>query len=739
MANPLQQAATLRKVTYFGLIILLFAVSMIWRGKFRVPFSDERRAVYMAQQRAGGADPADDPGPASNPVSHAANWLSSRSIATQVRRDTLDLSELEQGDPELAGSLARLSLVGSRGIVITALWRSAIEKFKRNEWHDFETRVRMVTRLQPNFITPWIYQSWNLSYNVSVENERLNDMYYYIARGIELLSEGERLNRDSPDMRYQTAFYYQNKFGVSDKVIVLRSLFQLSCMKPDQRDASRFRGANGQIDMGVFRKFCRDNPQLVRRLREKLNYVRPEQVVQFLADNDRVPTRWHDASRNYERKSPFEQFPALPLNPPQNEARPTDDTDDTFDAFLAAKSWFAYGQVPLPPTDDMPGMTPTLTGSDRFKYRIPKQPMLVLFRQSPARAQTYYADRLQAEGWVDSISRWQPDLRADSEADRWFESPDVALATPRVARDQWAKAFDLWEEHGKKNGLKLTPAMLANIQQLATGVPEEFDLFRLSDEQLKLRNLTREQVKAKAALRFYEQNRSVTNFEFFLSQSEAERDADMSRARRLIAAANETEKAGNKRAASAQWAEAITSFRQALRKFPEYHRGESGTKQAEENLFEYQMNLVRLIEQEPATDQLARKQTLAARSILPGADDDVLRQLLARQLATREAAFRVLSLNPHVQDRADEILRLNHPDRKQEAKYPSLLNGREALVRDLVSTKDFKHLWEFMSDTSADDSNRWVGLGVVMSTGDKYKVAESPSPGSSEPAPAGTQ
>ena len=39
-------------------------------------------------------------------------------------------------------------------------------------------------------------------------------MYFYIARGIELLAEGERRNQRSPDMRYQIAFYYQNKFGV---------------------------------------------------------------------------------------------------------------------------------------------------------------------------------------------------------------------------------------------------------------------------------------------------------------------------------------------------------------------------------------------------------------------------------------------------------------------------------------------------------------------------------------------
>ena len=164
----------------------------------------------------------------------AAQWLSDRSVLQQAEK--LDLRELDQGDAEITGSVARLSLVGARGPVITGLWWSAIEKQKRNEWHEFELLVKAVTRLQPNFITPWIFQSWNIAYNVSVENDKLGDMFFYIARGIELLAEGDRLNSKiarqpdgskvqvgSPDLRYQIGFYYQNKFGVSDKVQTLRS------------------------------------------------------------------------------------------------------------------------------------------------------------------------------------------------------------------------------------------------------------------------------------------------------------------------------------------------------------------------------------------------------------------------------------------------------------------------------------------------------------------------------------
>ena len=39
-----------------------------------------------------------------------------------------------------------------------------------------------------------------------------------------------------------------------------------------------------------FEKFCEEHPFFVRRLKEKLNYSRPEQVVEFLADNRKIPS-----------------------------------------------------------------------------------------------------------------------------------------------------------------------------------------------------------------------------------------------------------------------------------------------------------------------------------------------------------------------------------------------------------------------------------------------------------------
>src|SRR5437868_3734913 len=139
--NPIQQAAVRRKAFYLLAILGLFTASIFWRGKLAVPFTNQVAA---------------------------SRWLSDRAVL--ARAENLELRELDQGDPEILGSAMRLGLTGSRGLVVTVLWKTAIDKQARNEWHEFEIAARTVTRLQPNFITPWLFQSWNISYNVSVEN-----------------------------------------------------------------------------------------------------------------------------------------------------------------------------------------------------------------------------------------------------------------------------------------------------------------------------------------------------------------------------------------------------------------------------------------------------------------------------------------------------------------------------------------------------------------------------------------
>src|SRR5579883_1438926 len=263
MASPFQRQALNRKLTYAGLILVLFTVAFVWRSKELSVFGHTIKGVD-AQAR------------------------------------DLSIREQSRGEVDLLGAIVRLSTMGLRGVATCYEWINAMDAQKKNQWNELELHVRTLTKLQPHFITPWLFQSWNLSYNVSVESDRVNDKYFYISRGINLLARGERQNRDNPDLRWSIGFYMMHKIGQSDETNVQRSLFQLSCIPPHQRDPARFwkPSADGtpELNWKEFEKFCRDHPQLVRRLkvgmhkdtaREKRRLFvceKAEDVVKFLED-----------------------------------------------------------------------------------------------------------------------------------------------------------------------------------------------------------------------------------------------------------------------------------------------------------------------------------------------------------------------------------------------------------------------------------------------------------------------
>lgn len=637
MTENLRRRATIRKASYFGLILFLFTLSMFWRGVIPLPVANASAAGRM-------------------PILKQA--------------DALELRELDSGDPEVAGSAARHSMLGLQGVVITVLWNQAIEKQKRGEYHDFELLVNIVTELQPNFIQPWLFQSWNISYNVSVENDKLGDMYFYIARGIDLLAKGDRRNTKvyrgggddwkvgSPDIRFTIGFYYQNKFSVSDKVDVLRSLMQLSALKPGDRDPDLLM-SQGQVDDKKFQEFCEKNPQLVRRLQTKLNRKSPASVVDFLRTNRQVPTRY-----NFDAKSPEArdllvadetQFPILPpaFTSSRRELTGRDETNDSYDAFLAARAWYEYAQSVVPPQPEgEPNAVPQRGEYDEYKYRIPTKPAMILFRMHPARSQSYLAEFLQKEGWFDETTKWNPDELVDSSS-AWFakgNAPPLALSTrpstfntdnvPMSSFAAYGEAHARWDEYGRRNGLILSPTQKAIYEEDAarTGALGPMGSLspNFSDEQLAAMTITRKQFKARNALIYYGQNRQVTNFAYFNAQTEAEASREMVEARQLLWEANRSYAAARTDKAIDRFTEANAKWRLALQKHPSFHNGER-TDPVQEFTAEIELKLVKLLMDERKVPPV-KAALMAVAGMLP--DESADRELVLA-LAEVEAGNRI--------------------------------------------------------------------------------------------------
>lgn len=730
MANPIQREAVQRKGLYIALIVALFTVSIFWRGKLDVPFSGQVAA---------------------------SEWLSDRAVLAQAT--DLELRELDQGDPEIAGSVARLSLIGSRGVVVTALWRAAIEKQKRNEFHEFEMLVDLVTRLQPNFVTPWIFQSWNIAYNVSVENDKLGDMYFYIARGIELLARGDRVNTKvdrrsndgrkvgSPDIRFQIGFYYQNKFGVSDKVNTLRSLMQLSCIPPGDRQPSALQPENRPVDPAAFREFCRKNPQLVRRLRTKLNAARPEDVVQFLRDNERIPSLYQNAEELADREN---QFPVLP--PPFPEA-PADEyvtseagsvsrpMTDAFDAFHAARSWFAYSLtvVPPPKTDEtgtpLPWASPRPGEYDAFRYRVPRSPALIIFRQYAPRSQSYLAERLQKEGWFDETSSWNPDEQA-SAANQWFPGDrEVRLTTkdadaPANSQVEWARAWQMWNKHGEDNAMALPPGRRERLEFVAgvKGTPP-FLPPDMSPEEMEARGWTPQKLEAMRALIYYEQNRQITNFPFFLESSRAEMDPVTVDARKRLWEADQARLSADNIRAAQLYVEALARWREVLRTFPNFHRPDKSDR-TEEETYEFELALIKMLTEDGLVRARADRVAEASRALFPGMPemaraltgaqgtearvDDFRLAVAEDEAMTRVAAEAVANVFPRIKNPSEAVREVVRRVEQRTDAAAGLAGGpavaaipvavHSTVVRSLVET-DFAWLKEFKEPPQVRDAS----------------------------------
>jgi hypothetical protein len=219
----------------------------------------------------------------------------------QAEADKKDLGEATIGEIDTGSFALKLCLLGGcRGVAVNILWMRAIEFQKVQEFDKMKVTADWITKLQPHFLAIWRFQSWNLTYNVSVEWDAPEDKYEWIKRGIKFLQDGVRKNQKSPDLIWDTAWYYYHKLGFSDESIILRRLFR----DDDDEDFKR-----SPIDGG---NIYHDNFQLGRDwFIKSVRLVDEGEVRQFAGSTETVehvdpPTQ----SKGQQGDLPFRSMPA---------------------------------------------------------------------------------------------------------------------------------------------------------------------------------------------------------------------------------------------------------------------------------------------------------------------------------------------------------------------------------------------------------------------------------------------
>jgi len=141
-------------------------------------------------------------------------------------REEHGLSQAQLGEIDPTSETIKLATLGMRGVATIFLWEQANEYKKKKDWTNLSAVLEQIARLQPNFISVWEFQSWNLSYNVSAEFDDFRQRYRWVIRGIKFLEKGIRYNQMEPKLLWDMGWFIGHKIGKSDEKRQFRRLFK---------------------------------------------------------------------------------------------------------------------------------------------------------------------------------------------------------------------------------------------------------------------------------------------------------------------------------------------------------------------------------------------------------------------------------------------------------------------------------------------------------------------------------
>ena len=102
---------------------------------------------------------------------------------------------------------------GFRAIAVDLIWMKAQDAQRNRDWHRFLLLNQLTASLQPRFIEVWIFNMWNMSYNLSLLPPTEREGWQWVKRGIAFGKEGFTRNPDSWRLAWSIGFQYYHKCG----------------------------------------------------------------------------------------------------------------------------------------------------------------------------------------------------------------------------------------------------------------------------------------------------------------------------------------------------------------------------------------------------------------------------------------------------------------------------------------------------------------------------------------------
>jgi hypothetical protein len=125
----------------------------------------------------------------------------------------LTISEPLQDAPPLL-ALTTQALGGFRGLISNFLWIRANDLQINDQFFEAAQLANWITDLEPHFTQVWVYEGWNMAYNISVKFKDPSDRWRWVQNGIALLRDRGLLYNPNDILIYrELAWFYQHKMG----------------------------------------------------------------------------------------------------------------------------------------------------------------------------------------------------------------------------------------------------------------------------------------------------------------------------------------------------------------------------------------------------------------------------------------------------------------------------------------------------------------------------------------------
>jgi len=112
-------------------------------------------------------------------------------LVAPINKERVDLQIVQVsrfGDAPKYALLAA-SLGTFRGLAADFLWYRAEKLKSEGKLFEANTTAEWITTLQPRFGQVWVFQSWNMAYNISVLTHTPEERWYWVNKGIKILRD----------------------------------------------------------------------------------------------------------------------------------------------------------------------------------------------------------------------------------------------------------------------------------------------------------------------------------------------------------------------------------------------------------------------------------------------------------------------------------------------------------------------------------------------------------------------